>query len=58
MNKSNILNKKNIEASKKLKGLKGISKDELYLILWNIFRKKKDPRDFLLNKIRKDVYTR
>ncbi len=38
--------------------LKNISDEDLHLILWNLFRKKKDPGDFLLKKVGENRWAR
>ena len=39
-------------------GLRHISPEDLHLILWNLFRTKKDPGDFLLKRVGKDRWAR
>ena len=36
----------------------GVDRSDMELILWNIYREKKDPTDFLLKKVCKDGFAR
>ncbi len=54
-----LLNQKINQTAQKLqKKLKDIPLETLHLILWNLFREKKDPGDFLLKKVGKNRWAR
>lgn len=38
--------------------VKGVDRNELELILWNLFREKKDPFDFLLKRVGENKFAR
>jgi hypothetical protein len=58
--KASQLDKKIREAAAKVRPLlkKAISEEDLHLILWNLFRVKKDPGDFLLKPVGKNRWAR
>lgn len=58
MNVKELNDKIDKKAKELSKELKDIPIEDIHLILWNIYREKKDPGDFLLKKIGPDQWAR
>lgn len=58
MSPQELQDKIKITADRLYPTLKDVSREDLELILWNIFREKKDPFDFLLKAIAPNKWAR